>query len=329
MSDENERYEAEPEEKAEEPQVYSVEKDLTGWKFSRREFLATATAAAAAATAAATAVASAQKSGASSSETTEGIAGSISLAVAMPAVMVVGVGEVIKQIWQITNQSETAWCRGASLHLTGHDQIQTQTSITVPDIAPGETVDIEVDMAALAEPGVYQGNWHLNVIENVVPVSYGAFVLQTGCIAESLHPYANDTDQTWLATNPDINAQRTRVHFSRLEVESDWDYVYIRDGGGNLIQPITGYYPAGVWSMAVPGRDVQVQLVSDSLYDGWGFCLDQVETVQLVYMPIIFKQPTPTPSPTPCTCYGVCTCNPICTCNPVCTCHPIHYWYPN
>jgi hypothetical protein len=44
-----------PEEETEEtPQVYTVQKDLSGWRFSRRDFLATASAAAAAALAGAT-----------------------------------------------------------------------------------------------------------------------------------------------------------------------------------------------------------------------------------------------------------------------------------
>jgi len=86
-----------------------------------------------------------------------------------------------------------------------------------------------------------------------------------------------------------------------------------------------------MWSDPVPGTVVQVQLVTDSTNAGnidyYGYCVDQIETVRLVYLPMIRKEPTPTPSPTPtrtptptptpCRCHGY-----------YCTCDTIHYWYP-
>jgi len=127
-------------------------------------------------------------------------------------------------------------------------------------------------------------------------------------------------------TNPDADAQDTRVHFSQVDVLSG-DYVILRDSTGTEHQRITGYYPSGLWSKPVPGQVVRVQLVTNASGTGWGFCLDQLETVHLVYLPIIAKQPTPTPTftptrtptptATPCGCHGY-----------HCTCVPVHYWYP-
>ena len=99
------------------------------------------------------------------------------------------------------------------------------------------------------------------------------------CLAESPHPYPNDYDHTWTVTNPDAGATSSRVHFARLEAEAFYDYVLIKDGSGNEIQRIDGSHLSGLWSNEVPGRVVQVQLVTDFSVGYWGFCVDEIETV--------------------------------------------------
>ncbi|MBM4459080.1 MAG: hypothetical protein FJ011_15180 [Chloroflexi bacterium] len=100
----------------------------------------------------------------------------------------------------------------------------------------------------------------------------------SSCLAESDHPYANNTDRTWTITNPDPAAAYSRVHFSRIETESRYDFVIIRDGSGTEIQRLSGSYAAGVWSNPVPGATVRVQLLTDSSVTYWGFCADRIET---------------------------------------------------
>lgn len=322
-----------PEEGAEEePQVYSLKKELTGWKFSRREFLAAAATAAVATTAAA--MTTIDESKEETSETEEVLGDSTTLAVAMTTMMAVRPAQSFTQVWRFTNNSATAWCKGMRLYLTDGDQVQAPASVPVPDIAPGETVAVQVEMVAPAEPGTYQGSWRLQFADDVVPVASGPFVVLNGCIVESPHPYENNMSQTWEVTNPDENAESTRVHFSQVDVEHGYDYIILKDKTGQEYQRITGSYPTGLWSAPVLGRVVQVQLVTDSSVTRWGFCLDQVETVQVhfVYLPLVFRQPTPTPTPTPtrtptptatpCSCHGHCSCDSHCTCDVV------HYWYP-
>lgn len=339
---------ATPEDDAQDrPQVYSVKKGLEGWKFSRREFIAATAAAAAAATAVAAGVAN--KAGVMVSEVGDEQGDLLTLAMTALALAVVGPAQPFVQYWRFTNNSPTVWCRGARLHLTDGEKVQAPASVQVPDIAPGETVAVQVDLVAPAEPGVHQSGWQLHIGDDETPAASGTFVVQAGCIAESAHPYENDTFQTWTVTNPDSSAERTRVHFSQVDVEMGWDYVILMDGTKQEIQRITGSYPSGLWSNSIPGTTVLVVLQTDSSVTGWGFCLDQVETdltvSYYVYLPLVIKQPTPTntplPTATPCACYGVCSChgvcscvghcscNPHCTCDQVCTCDVIHYWYPN
>jgi hypothetical protein len=285
------------------PQVYSVKKGLTGWKFSRREFLAAAATAAAAA-----AVPQMYRSKEATSEMIEGLEDSVTLAMAMLAMMVVRPTQSFTQVWRFTNNSDTAWWKGARLDLVGGSRMQAPASVPVPDIAPGESVAVQVEMVAPAEPGIY--SWRLQVDDDIAPVASGPLIVLSECIVESPHPYENNMTQTWTVANPDESAHSTRVHFSQVDVETG-DYIILKDSTGEEYQRITGSYPMGLWSKPVPGRVVQIQLVTGPSGTGWGFCLDQVETVRLVYLPLVLKQytptdvpsvtrtPTETPSPTP------------------------------
>ncbi len=317
--------EEQPDEEA--PQVYSIKKEGDGWKFSRREFLI------AAATAAATATGAAMHALRRSQDTAEPDAESaelIHLEMAIPAMMLVSPGQTFVQVWTFTNRSDKSRCHGARLRLLGIDEMKAPAMLDIPEIGPGETVEVPVEMTAPAGKDAYRAAWSLEADEGTPPLASGPFVVLSTCIAESPHPYPNSYNNTWTVTNPDTEAERTRVHFSQLEVETNWDYVYLKDESGQVHQTITGYYSSGLWSVPIPGRVVQVQLTSDSTVQAWGFCLDQIQTIRgICYLPIIRREPTPTPTrtptptPTPCKCYGVCTCNPHCTCD------LIHYWYPN
>jgi len=312
----------------EEPQVYSVKKGLTGWKFSRREFL---TAAATAAAATAAAMATGDKSKEATPERIEDSEDSIPLAVAMLAIMAVKPVQSFAQVWRLTNNSDTAWCRGAKLVSVDDAQVQAPTSVPVPDIAPGKTVAVQAEMVAPAEPGTYQSNWRLQAAGNTAPVPLSPLVVSNGCIAESSHPYENNLSQGWTVTNPDENACSTRAHFSQVDLVPG-DYIILKDSTGKEHQRITDSYPSGLWSQLVPGSVVQVELVTNDSGTGWGFCLDQLEAICFVYLPLVSKSPTstptvtptrtPTPTHTPCPCYSHCSCNPHCTCDYV------HYWYP-
>jgi len=91
----------------------------------------------------------------------------------------------------------------------------------------------------------------------------------------SAHPYDNYTDETWVITHP--GAASMKVHFSDYETESDWDYVYILDGAGNVIASYTGDL-GEFWSDEVPGDTIKINLVADSSYYYYGFDIDAYES---------------------------------------------------
>ena len=144
------------------------------------------------------------------------------------------------------------------------------------------------------------------------------------CLVESPHPYNNNMTQAYVVTNPNPSAQGSRVHFSRIELEDNYDYLIVRDSSGWEYERITGSYPTGRWSAAVLGRQVHLLMDTDGSITDWDFCVDQVES-------------TPPPCScvghcscdTVCSCVGHCTCDTVCSCDGHCTCDAVHYWYPN
>jgi hypothetical protein len=121
------------------------------------------------------------------------------------------------------------------------------------------------------------GDWYIRVY---LYSGSGTYTLQVfasspNVLAESPHPYPNDYDQTW--TISQAGAGQIRVHFTQLDVESNWDYVYIYDANNNLITTYTGSY-RDLWTDWVTGDTIKVRLISDYSITGYGFTIDSKET---------------------------------------------------
>jgi len=121
------------------------------------------------------------------------------------------------------------------------------------------------------------GDWYIRV--NCYSGS-GIYTLQVSAtsaavLAESPHPYPNNYDRWW--TISETGAGQIRAHFTQLDVEQGWDYVYIYDENYNLITGYTGSY-RDLWTDWVTGSTIRVRLVSDSSVTAYGFTIDTKET---------------------------------------------------
>jgi hypothetical protein len=121
------------------------------------------------------------------------------------------------------------------------------------------------------------GDWYIRVYRYSGEGTYSLQVSTSSAnvLAESPHPYPNNYDQMW--TISQAGAGQIRVHFTQLDVESNWDYVYIYDGNNNLITTYTGSY-RDMWTDNVTGDTIRVRLVSDYSVTGYGFTIDSKET---------------------------------------------------
>jgi bacillolysin len=87
-------------------------------------------------------------------------------------------------------------------------------------------------------------------------------------------PYGNGGDCTWTYNN---GTAGFAFHFSVLNTEKDFDYVYVKDGNGNVLATYTGVYRRGATSPCIPTATGSVQLVSDPGVTAPGFTVDAVK----------------------------------------------------
>ncbi len=93
---------------------------------------------------------------------------------------------------------------------------------------------------------------------------------------ESPHPYGNNGDCTWTYDN---GSPGFAFHFSLLETEAGYDYVYVKDADGNVLATYDGTHPlpGGVTTPCIPTSTGSVQLVTDAAVVDQGLTVDAVE----------------------------------------------------
>lgn len=70
-------------------------------------------------------------------------------------------GEPFKKTWRITNTGTATWTTDYSLAFVEGDQLDAATTPLPQAVAPGEVVDVSVDMVAPLTPGEYTSYWKL------------------------------------------------------------------------------------------------------------------------------------------------------------------------
>jgi Zn-dependent metalloprotease len=86
---------------------------------------------------------------------------------------------------------------------------------------------------------------------------------------ESPHPYGNNGDCTWTYNGA---AGGYRLHFTSFDLEADFDYLYVRDGGGATVATYTGQLGA-FDSPCITTPASSVRLVTDPAVTGQGFVI--------------------------------------------------------
>ncbi|MEW6680093.1 MAG: CUB domain-containing protein, partial [bacterium] len=88
----------------------------------------------------------------------------------------------------------------------------------------------------------------------------------------SFHPYPNNYNGTWTITQE--GAKRMTLHFSRFELEDNFDYLYIYNGSDTVIATYTGTKPP-FWTNEIEGDAIKIRLQSDESGNKYGFDIDR------------------------------------------------------
>ena len=90
---------------------------------------------------------------------------------------------------------------------------------------------------------------------------------------ESPHPYGHNGDCTWIYDN---GAPGFSFHFTLLDMEEDYDYVYVKDATGATLARYTGTATQEFDSPCISTSTGAVQMTSDPAVKGQGFIIDSV-----------------------------------------------------
>ncbi|MCF6137488.1 M4 family metallopeptidase [Pseudalkalibacillus berkeleyi] len=90
--------------------------------------------------------------------------------------------------------------------------------------------------------------------------------------ADTPHPYPNNYNSGHTYSKP--GAQQVAIHFSRFETEAGYDFVYVKDKNGTVIEQHDGVKSA-FW-VIVDGDEITVTLDSDSSVTDYGYHIDEV-----------------------------------------------------
>lgn len=88
---------------------------------------------------------------------------------------------------------------------------------------------------------------------------------------ESPHPYPNNFDGYWVITGP-ADSTRMRVYFSKIQLEADYDYLYVMDEYYDTYDIWNNDEPIyDTWSEWVPGNILRLNLTTDYSEQRYGF----------------------------------------------------------
>ncbi|MBN1145772.1 MAG: hypothetical protein JXA78_00845 [Anaerolineales bacterium] len=76
-------------------------------------------------------------------------------------------GQKFTKTWRLINSGTCTWTTAYSVAFFSGDQMGAPASVALPnEVAPGQSVDVSVDMVAPQDTGTYQGDWKLRNAAN-------------------------------------------------------------------------------------------------------------------------------------------------------------------
>jgi thermitase len=95
-------------------------------------------------------------------------------------------------------------------------------------------------------------------------------------VVESEHPYQNNQDVSFKVKRP--GAKYIRIHFEKIEVEANYDKVFVQSPAGEVVDELTGTMSDYV-SEYVTGDTAVIHLKADPTNTGFGFKVDKIQVI--------------------------------------------------
>jgi len=97
---------------------------------------------------------------------------------------------------------------------------------------------------------------------------------------ETIHPLPNNLATTWVITT--YQTSEMQLHFEKIDMENNHDYIYIYDKYDNLLGVYTGQYNTDFWTPWYSSGDtLKIKVTTDSSLQSWGYKIKEVKYYDL------------------------------------------------
>ncbi len=199
-------------------------------------------------------------------------------------------GQAFSKTWRLVNAGSCSWTPGyAVTWFSGEEMGAAGTQFLHESVAPGDSIDVTVDMVAPLQPGVYQGNWMLSDEDanlfGIGPAGQSAFWVRIQ-VAEDLSSPTPGTLPTPTVTPAVFYGGDLTLYLQdwmdldsgRINTGSTDDLTFQMEGEKAVLRPATGTRIA-VFGARTPTendcrnvRPSSNSLVLDSLKEGVFLC---------------------------------------------------------
>ncbi|MFC1878400.1 NBR1-Ig-like domain-containing protein [Chloroflexota bacterium] len=194
-------------------------------------------------------------------------------------------GQAFTKTWRLVNTGTCTWTTEYKVALFSGDSMGAQASVALTEeVAPGESVEISVDMTAPLDAGEYQGNWKLrNELDEWFGIGAGdgaVFWVRIVVAGSSIATATNTTPQA-SATSAPATATTTPIQVSgsatlnisdSINLSSNIvnsgadDALFERGGSGRLTLVPVGIAQFGVYGSTQPAySNCQATALSGSI----------------------------------------------------------------
>jgi hypothetical protein len=140
--------------------------------------------------------------------------------------------------WRIRNDGTCTWDAGYQLIYASGNQMSGPAAVGIPAAAPGQTIDISVNLVAPGTAGEYTGVWRLRASNNAIFGGYTVVIRVAGPPTPTATPAGGPWSGTWLTSYGQMTLVQTGS-----QVVGTYDNNF-----GTINGTVTGNRLSGTWA---------------------------------------------------------------------------------
>jgi hypothetical protein len=170
--------------------------------------------------------------------------------VTIPDGTVLSPNSAFVKTWRVRNDGTCAWDAGYQLAFSDGNQMSGPAAVNIPSAAPGQTIDVSVNLVAPGAIGDYTGRWRLRASNNAIFGGYTVVIKVVGTPTPTATATQTSTPVgggiwggTWLTTCESATCGEMNLVQSGSSVTGLY-----ANGTGSIVGTMSGNRLSGTWS---------------------------------------------------------------------------------